>query len=244
MPFPHKAQEDALVACGRHCCVCHKFCGLKIELHHIKQKAEGGEDTFENCIPLCFDCHADMRSYDHKHPKGTKYTPAELIRHRETWYAKVRASPGSAYSDASLEQDRQTFIAVVHLLPYKGIVSLFLTNGFTTPFRASVFTDFDRFVLENDNPAMEFLDADLEGMRVALVDKVNQFANYLASNTWRLSNSDVQSIPSEWEENQPERMKRVLTKIRTVSDDIAESYATFVREARKRLGINVPPAAA
>ena len=31
-----------------------------MELHHIKQVAYGGEDTFENCIPLCFDCHADM----------------------------------------------------------------------------------------------------------------------------------------------------------------------------------------
>ena len=61
MGFPDKVQAEALAACERCCCICHKFCGTKIELHHIKQKADGGEDTFDNCIPLCFDCHADIQ---------------------------------------------------------------------------------------------------------------------------------------------------------------------------------------
>ena len=74
-----------------------------MELHHAVQTAEGGADTLENCIPLCFECHADLRSYDHKHPKGTKYTPDELRRHRDNWYAKVKASPASGLSGQSTE---------------------------------------------------------------------------------------------------------------------------------------------
>lgn len=70
MGFSKKIKEEVLIASGRHCCICHKFCGTKIEIHHIKQESESGEDTFENAIALCFDCHADMRSYDFKHPKG------------------------------------------------------------------------------------------------------------------------------------------------------------------------------
>lgn len=66
MGFPKSVEEQALVACGRCCCICHKFCGTKINLHHIKQKADGGEDTFENCIPLCLDCHEDMGKADPK----------------------------------------------------------------------------------------------------------------------------------------------------------------------------------
>jgi 5-methylcytosine-specific restriction endonuclease McrA len=65
MGFSDGVREQALTACGRHCCICHKFSGLKMELHHIVHRSEGGQDTFENCIPLCFDCHGDMRSYDH-----------------------------------------------------------------------------------------------------------------------------------------------------------------------------------
>lgn len=96
MGFPQEVADKALVACGRMCCICHKFCGTKMELHHIKQKAYGGEDTYENCIPLCFDCHSDMGKADPKHPKGKRYTESELIAHRDSWYQKVRDSNGLA----------------------------------------------------------------------------------------------------------------------------------------------------
>lgn len=93
MSFASETKEQALVACMRSCCICHRFRGIKIELHHIVHKSEGGTDLFDNCIPLCFDCHGDMRSYDHNHPKGTKYSPSELKRHRDEWYKKVRELP-------------------------------------------------------------------------------------------------------------------------------------------------------
>jgi len=89
MSFSEEIASKALVACARCCCICNKFVALKIELHHIVERAAGGGDTFENCIPLCFNCHADMRSYDHKHPKGRKYTRDELIQHRDRWYRIV-----------------------------------------------------------------------------------------------------------------------------------------------------------
>ncbi|HGM6754482.1 TPA: HNH endonuclease [Serratia marcescens] len=84
--WPTKVREDALVACGRHCCVCHRFCGRNIELHHIEMESKGGSSTFENCIPLCFDCHAEAGHYNINHPKGTKYSSSELRRHRDIWY--------------------------------------------------------------------------------------------------------------------------------------------------------------
>lgn len=90
MGFSDKVQAEALAACERRCCICHKFCGTKIELHHIKQKADGGEDTFDNCIPLCFDCHADMGKADPRHPKGKHYSERELRLHRDNWYESVR----------------------------------------------------------------------------------------------------------------------------------------------------------
>src|SRR5262249_53704229 len=83
MGFPPKVREDALVACERHCCICHRFCGIKIEVHHIKPESKGGSDTLDNAIALCFNCHADMVSYDKDHPKGTKYSEGELKRHRD-----------------------------------------------------------------------------------------------------------------------------------------------------------------
>ena len=32
--------------------------------------ADGGDNSVDNCIPLCFNCHAEVKSYNPKHPKG------------------------------------------------------------------------------------------------------------------------------------------------------------------------------
>ena len=50
MGFPISVADEVLVRCGRHCCLCGKYVGQKIELHHIKQAADGGEDTADNCL--------------------------------------------------------------------------------------------------------------------------------------------------------------------------------------------------
>ena len=89
MSFPPDVKVRALVACRRNCVLCGRFCGLKIELHHIKQRAHGGKDTFENCIPLCFDCHSEVRMYNSEHPKGTKYSEEELIQRRDIFYQEI-----------------------------------------------------------------------------------------------------------------------------------------------------------
>lgn len=93
MGFPPSIADEVLVKCGRHCCLCGKYAGLKMELHHIKQVADGGEDTADNCIPLCLDCHAEVGSYNPHHPKGRKYTEKELKGHRDKYYAMFSNMP-------------------------------------------------------------------------------------------------------------------------------------------------------
>lgn len=61
-----------------------------MEIHHILPQEQGGQDTFENAIPLCFDCHSDAGHYFAKHPKGTRFSPQELKKHKETWFNIVK----------------------------------------------------------------------------------------------------------------------------------------------------------
>lgn len=115
--WPNSIREEALVACRRRCCLCHKFCGSKIELHHIEAEGLGGLSTFENCVPLCFDCHAEVGHYNPKHPKGTKYSPTEVRRHRDEWF-KVA-------TDLAAQSARWSEIVVIHegqLVTLRGIV--------------------------------------------------------------------------------------------------------------------------
>lgn len=89
MPFSQKVQEDALVACGRYCCICHRFAGTHIQIHHIVQESIGGSNDFDNAIALCLDCHADMGKTDPGHPTRKAYSLSELKRHRDRWYKHV-----------------------------------------------------------------------------------------------------------------------------------------------------------
>jgi hypothetical protein len=45
----------------------------------------GGTDEIENAIPVCFECHAEIHSYNDKHPRGRKFLPEELRAHKEQW---------------------------------------------------------------------------------------------------------------------------------------------------------------
>lgn len=108
MGFPENVKLRALIACGRQCVLCGKFCGTHMELHHIKQHADGGADTFENCIPLCFNCHADVATYNPHHPKGTKYSEAELIERRDIFYKEIGEGRRTSISKALAEHFEET----------------------------------------------------------------------------------------------------------------------------------------
>ena len=93
MGFNRDEVSKLLVECQRRCCVCHRFCGIKIETDHIKPKGEEGSDNIENAIPLCFECHAEVHTYNDKHPKGRKYTELELLGHKKQWLDTCRNKP-------------------------------------------------------------------------------------------------------------------------------------------------------
>lgn len=90
MGFSKKVKEDALVASARHCCICRKFTGRDIQIHHITPLAQGGQDTYDNAIALCLKCHSEAGHYNPKHPLGTQYSQPELKKHRDTWYKLVK----------------------------------------------------------------------------------------------------------------------------------------------------------
>ncbi len=61
-----------------------------MQLHHIKPEAEGGSGDYDNGIPVCLDCHAEIES---KSNMGRGFTPAELREHRDRWFSIVRERP-------------------------------------------------------------------------------------------------------------------------------------------------------
>ncbi len=93
MPFNRDEVSKLLADCQRRCCICRRFCGVKIETDHIVPAEEGGQDDIGNAIPVCFECHAEIHTYNDKHPRGRKYTPEELRLHKEQWLRLCREQP-------------------------------------------------------------------------------------------------------------------------------------------------------
>ena len=105
MPFNRAIKERALVAAGRRCSLCTRFKGVRLEVHHIRPEAGGGSNDFDNAIPLCFDCHADVGHYNADHPRGNRYSYTELRRHRDRLYAQVE----SGYLPSTDAQDEWAY---------------------------------------------------------------------------------------------------------------------------------------
>lgn len=91
--FPSDQVSQLLAQVHRRCCICHRFCGVKMETDHIQPRAEGGSDEIENAIPLCFECHAEVHSYNVQHPRGRKFRAEELKAHKEQWLKICRENP-------------------------------------------------------------------------------------------------------------------------------------------------------
>lgn len=109
MSFPASVRNQVFVKCARHCCACHQHKGRNIEIHHIIPKQQGGQDTFENAIALCFECHADAGHYFAGHPKGSKFSIEELRMHRDSWLRLVEqhqlVEPQEGYCLITIENE-------------------------------------------------------------------------------------------------------------------------------------------
>jgi len=98
MAFDKNEVSTLLAQCHRRCCVCHRFCGVKMELHHVEHKSDGGSDDIENAIPLCFECHAEVNHYNDAHPRGRKFTKEELFSHKHQWLDICAKHPAALIS--------------------------------------------------------------------------------------------------------------------------------------------------
>lgn len=241
MSFNKDVSERALVDSGRCCCLCHKFCGIKMELHHIKQKADGGEDTYENCIPLCFDCHAEVKAYNSRHPKGRQYKDSELVLHRNNWYEKLRATNQNSSSNFNYRKlDIEIYNKIKKMLNSINTIDFLRTNNFAgISFKRAHTIILDDFKRECEfNPEFEFIDADLEAMKGKLYSDITVFISVLSSNTWTLNgNMELSSVPKEWEYEQPDRFWEVVNELHEMTTNITDDYDNLVRLTRRKLVI-------
>ncbi len=240
MGWSREVKETVLVKCGRHCCICHKFCGLKMELHHIKLKSEGGMEDEDNCIPLCFDCHADQSSYDKKHPKGTKYSEKELKMHRDKWYGLAEQNLGTGTND-HLEQDRATFNDIINFLPNNPAID-YLRVVDMGGWKINMDKLASLYVLTHEmnlKPWIEFFDSDIESLKLSLKKSIEEFESFFAVKTFPVKemHGNHNWIPRSTDYYKDEEYRTTCEKLNKLADVIVHNYDEFIRLSRKKLGV-------
>lgn len=252
MGFSDTVAARALVASGRCCCICHKFCGTKIELHHIKQRAYDGEDTFENCIPLCFDCHEDMGKADPKHPKGKRYTETELIMHRDNWYKRNEGNI-LAGSDKIYEEDKRLFAEICEVFSGSMEYKLRELDLSGMHVRRS-YEKIDELCYKFKSPFNEFINVELEKLRGSLWEKMDLFINCLVTTTfpigkdcpdhnathlWLMDNGYIPRGDKDHEKFREKMIDQFNEEAKNLNDsatELWECYCEFVRQGRRLLG--------
>lgn len=242
MAFPANIAEKALLDCGRCCSICHKFCGFKIELHHIIQRSEKGEDSYENCIPLCLDCHAEVKAYDPKHPKGRKYTESELIEHRNRWYEKVRNDCLLLFHPECIELDRKLFLKIKEILPVTGGSIAFIRNhDYAVPWFFEAHDDLKNYRLYCQNPDFEFIDLDLEIHRCQLTKCIEKFIETLfrvgfTTDRWTEKYPEIAVYP-DIKNSKHDIYKKAIDDMHQTTNQICSAYDNLIRLGRKKLAV-------
>lgn len=186
MGFPKEIREKALIACKRHCVLCELEKGVNVECHHIIPHANGGSDTFENCIPLCFDCHSKVGAYNPKHPKGNKFSPEELKIRRDSFYQRVADGEFPKYVDnaGSNDEDKVLYQKIKELFQSPNLKYYLTEVDLGNDFDNRIFYPLNQLMQYNDDPDYEFVDYEVEAYRKRLFAAVNEFLNYKAVNTF------------------------------------------------------------
>lgn len=236
MGFPKKVKEEVLLKSKRHCCLCNKFCGIKIDVHHIKPKSEGGEDTVENAIPLCFDCHADMRTYDARHPVGNKYSESELKSRRNILYKNV--TEGVIVEPRDNGRDIEVYNTLLKKLPWNGSIAFIRNHNFAGfSFQTDKLNDLWAFDYLCENPSFYFLDEKLEESRKKLLHHINELGHAIGQYTFPTDNLGWNTVLPEWERTQPLHFKTVVDLIHTTVENICNEYDFIIKKGTEQLNI-------
>ena len=138
---------------------------------------------------------------------------------------------------AAHEVDKQVFNKFMEAVPSDGTIRFLRTNNFAGfSFDWKELKDIDLFTNEHDGPEREFLDPALEAGRQLFRKNCEEFLHFLALNTFPLRNGR-QSLPEEWEVENPKRFFESVKQIHDGSAAVCESYDGLVRNARKKLKV-------
>jgi len=154
------------------------------------------------------------------------------------WLIKYLKKESFEYDDETLTLDKQIFEKIrTDLLPQTGAIYFLRHNNFAGfSFKIENVEDLDKFEYECKNPDFEFLHPNLEKLRIELLEYVAHFTTLVGLETFP-TNNGRQTVPPEWETDQPERFWKVVNDFHETKHKICQTYDDLIKSGRRLLKI-------
>lgn len=249
MAFSKKIKDEVAISSGRYCCICKKFCGINMEFHHIIAKSDGGGDTLDNCLPVCFNCHANIGHYNVQHPKGNKYSALELKGHRDKLYSLIKQGklPDSTvsiddnYKKIDIDRDIKLFNEINKMISYENFIHQMemrdMYTGYLTENEIDLMQTIDDF---SKNPNHMFLDNQIQDEWLSFVSAMSEFDWYTAEvffSDLKGENEYIFHIPKEHKINFYDRSIKEAKSTNDLKNKMVIAYRKFIETAHKHLHI-------
>lgn len=236
-----KVETAVLAKSARRCVLCFHLDGDLTEkvgqiAHLDGNRAKNAE---ANLAWMCLPHHSLFDSTTSQHKN---YTIAEVKDARTKLYTLVaegkHLTPAAAQPYLQAESDKRILRDVLEVVPSNGAIRFLRTNNFAGwSFEMKLISDIERFFHDRNGPDHEFLDPELEAARKRFRLAGKAFLVAIATYTFPTSNPGRQSVPEDWESEQPGRFDEAVREIHTAADELCEAYDYLVKLARKKLAI-------
>ena len=134
------------------------------------------------------------------------------------------------------EVDRQLFLKFKETLPSNGSIAFIDQNNFAGfSFELKQLQDLNIFIHEWNDAEHEFLDNKLETKRQELMKLIKEYLGVIGLQTFPTHNPGWNSVPEEWEVEQPDRFEKVVDQLHTLAGQILAAHQNLIRTARKKL---------
>lgn len=136
------------------------------------------------------------------------------------------------------ETDSILFQRLQEDLPSKGSISFIDEQnmaGFSWP--RSELNQLEAFYSNWRDVEHEFLDKEMESLRVKLYKLIGDYLSQISVNTFAATNSERQTVPPEWEETNPKHFYEVVGKLHETAGEIVQTHQDIIRLGRQKFAL-------
>lgn len=147
-------------------------------------------------------------------------------------------SAKSDRSEVSTHSDIDLFEKFKATLPSKGSISFIDEQnmaGFSWP--SENLKQLEEFYHEWDDAEHEFFIKELESLRSKLHQLIGDYLGQIAVNTFPTKNPEKQTVPPEWELENPKRFDEIINSLHKTAGEIVKTHQDLIRVGRRRLGV-------